>query len=508
MRRDVFISNDSGGLSVAACDAIDAIIDDGRSDDLRFVTSYKALLLELYGDDSMPVRIVVDEPLTVDEEAQWLARATWRIDASDGSMVVMGGFDPDVMGSWKDATSGKSDGAGVALIEAGPGSWQVDVYAHVGSMNGRQILAEADSKPGAAFRKSHADRPFPLWLARILQFSKEDDPGFEDLWDDVRASVAASRLSVDIDTADPIGFLVHLAPLRDAVGDPPEGGWFDRNANARLPAVFPLGVPSSVPDPELRSFRDDILGREAPAVERAIAEDVVEIMQAWTGDPLKAIQGGGEPIAIDPSEAHLLYWIAALGADSPPRFELWVEAKGPWQAPAATPDFAVLPKGAVVAMGPARNAAGWQLWWAARDVAAALAGVPDGSTLDFGMAPRVDRDPDLDPTVGRALYSGTVRGGKWHLKESSPLVARDALADALAFVRVLSAEGRLSVRPGAEREIFDAQAAVSSREEGSLVWEGEFVLLADPDDRTLLTLAAPVFRTRFGQVWPMDAPDQ
>ena len=88
MRRDVYIENDSGGFSVLAADAVDAIIEDQRSDDFQFVTGYKTLLLELYGDDSLPVRIVVDEPLTVDEQAQWLARASWRIDTSDGRMLV------------------------------------------------------------------------------------------------------------------------------------------------------------------------------------------------------------------------------------------------------------------------------------------------------------------------------------------------------------------------------------------------------------------------------------
>src|SRR5215217_4039710 len=97
MRRDVFIENDSGGFSVLAADAVDAIIEDQRSDDFRFVTEHKAMLLELYGDDSMPVRIVADEPLSADEEAQWLARASWRIDTADGRMLVMGGFDPDVL---------------------------------------------------------------------------------------------------------------------------------------------------------------------------------------------------------------------------------------------------------------------------------------------------------------------------------------------------------------------------------------------------------------------------
>ena len=46
MRRDVFISNDSGALSVIAADAIDAIIADGRSDDEALVKQFKALLLE------------------------------------------------------------------------------------------------------------------------------------------------------------------------------------------------------------------------------------------------------------------------------------------------------------------------------------------------------------------------------------------------------------------------------------------------------------------------------
>jgi hypothetical protein len=91
MRRDVYIENDSGGFSVLAADAVDAIIEDAREDDFRFVKDRKAMLIELYGDDSMPVRIVVDEPLTPDEEAQWLARYTWQIDTSDGRMLVMGG---------------------------------------------------------------------------------------------------------------------------------------------------------------------------------------------------------------------------------------------------------------------------------------------------------------------------------------------------------------------------------------------------------------------------------
>jgi hypothetical protein len=35
MRRDVYIENDSGGFSMVAADAVDAIIEDAREDDFR-----------------------------------------------------------------------------------------------------------------------------------------------------------------------------------------------------------------------------------------------------------------------------------------------------------------------------------------------------------------------------------------------------------------------------------------------------------------------------------------
>jgi len=505
MRRDVYIENDSGGFSVLAADAVEAIIDDQRSDDFQFVAGHKALLLELYGDDSLPVRIVVDEPLTADEEAQWLARASWRIDTSDGRMLVMGGFDPDVLSWWKDAGA-DGDGRGIGAFSAAPGCWRVDIYAHVGSMNGRAILDEADERPGTAFRRSHPGRAFPLWLTHMLQFSGDDDPGFESLWKDVKGSIAAAELAVDTEGADPIGFLVHITPFAGDLVEP-ESGWFDRDANARVPQVFPVGLPSAAPDPDLTSFRNDLLGRRPPEPERPIADRVVEIIEVWSGDPLKAVEGGA--VAIAPNEIHFLHWMAALTADSPPRFEILVEAKGDWTPPAPTPDFAVVPKGrSMTALGPVANTGGWHAWWAARWVAAALVGIPEGSSIDVAMAPRLDYDADLDPAVGRALYSGTVKGGLFEITHASPRITRDTLASAVTFARDLAVDGRMTVRPGAEREAFDKAHKMFALVSGPVVWEGDVVRLAEPDERSLLMLADKVFRVRFGDQWPVDVDEE
>ncbi len=509
MRRDVFIENDSGGFSILAADAVDAIIEDARDDDLRFVREHKVLLLLLYGDDSMPVRIVVDEPLRPDEQAQWLAHVTWRIDTSDGRMLVMGGFDPDVLQWWKDDHGGAGDGRGVAEFQAAPGRWRVDLYTHAGSMNGRVLIGERDEMPGAWFRREHPNAPFPLWLAKMLDYSGEEDPGFESLWRDVPASVKQGALAVDTEGGDAIGFLVHVTPLADDIGDPPDGGWFDHTDGSRMPDAFPVGIASEALDPELRSFRDRILGIVHPEPEQPVADRVVEVIEVWPGDPLKKIDGGTVPIAIN--ELHLLHWMAALTADAAPRFELWVEPKGTWTPPAATPDFAVIAKGkARTAIGPVANTGGWHVWWTSRAAAKAQAGLPNGSTITLACAPIRERagDDDGNPQVGLALYEGTVRGNDVQLAEASPRATHDTLLEAIAFVRDLEQHGRMQVRAGAERKAFDAAARIFSPEVGSLSWNGDVMTLAEPDDRTALLLGGPVFRIRFADQWPMDAEEE
>jgi len=203
---------------------------------------------------------------------------------------------------------------------------------------------------------------------------------------------------------------------------------------------------------------------------------------------------------------YLLHWMAALTADSPPRFEILVEAQGDWTPPASTPDFAVVAKGrSMTALGPVANTGGWHAWWAARWVAATLVSLPEGSSIDIAMAPRLDDDAELDPAIGRALYSGTVKGGLFEITHASPRVTYDTLASAVEFVRNLAVGGRMTVRGGSEREAFDKAHKMYSMVAGPVVWDGEVVRLAEPDERSLIMLATKLFRIRFGEHWPVDA---
>jgi hypothetical protein len=507
MRRDVYIENDSGALSVIAGAAVDAIIDDARDDDVGFVEGHQALLLELYGDDSMPVRIVVDEPLTTDEEAQWLARATWRIDAPDGRLLVMGGFDPDVLGWWRDAGALDADGRGIGVIAAAPGSWRVDVYAHVGSMNGREVLEEAGEPVGTAFRRSHPGRPIPLWLANLIGLDGDSDPGHEQDWRDAATSVELGLLEIDTECRSFVGFLVHLTPFDGTALDPPEYGWFDREAGARVPAVFPLGLPASVPDPELEWLRDRILRIERPVAPPPPATAMVEIIETWAGDPARALAGG--PLGLAIGEAFLAYWVAAMPADATPAWELWVTAPAHWQPPEPSPYFAVAARSVSTwAIGSPPGYVGWSLWDGFREAVACLGSIPDGTTLELATAPRdSDEDDDCDPAVGRTFFGGTVDAGVWRIAEVSPAVDAGTLGAALAFAREVFANERLTVRGPGERRALDAAAELFVWPPDELVWDGDVVRQVEPDARTLLLLAHQVFRARFAGHWPCDPLD-
>jgi hypothetical protein len=211
---------------------------------------------------------------------------------------------------------------------------------------------------------------------------------------------------------------------------------------------------------------------------------------------------------IELAEVYLLYWMTAMTSDSPPRFELWVEAARGWTPPAPTAEIAVVAKadGGITAIGPSRDSGGWLLWWTARTVAS-LAGVPDGAVITLAMAPRLDYDASLDEAVGRALYEGKVTGGKVNVVAASPKIARDTLEQAIGFVRDAAVHGHVAVRAGAERAAFDAAVESYVFEEDSVTWAGDRATLSEPDERTLLLLASAVFRVRFAQQWPMAAAE-
>ena len=59
---------------------------------------------------------------------------------------------------------------------------------------------------------------------------------------------------------------MHVTPDRGPYDEVPEGVWFGLDTNARRPAQFPFGLPTTATDPAIEAFLDDVLSREKPEV--------------------------------------------------------------------------------------------------------------------------------------------------------------------------------------------------------------------------------------------------
>jgi hypothetical protein len=258
MRKDVYVDNDSGGMSILSSSVLERVIDDGRENDAQFVTAHEAILASLVGDDSFIARVVVGEPLTKDEQEQWITHYRWALKVPCGKLLVCGGFDPDILGTWIE--EGSADY--VQVVEVPEGEYLVDVYAYLHTMNGRMLLEqEMGEKLGEWFRRDHAGRAYPSWVAGELAMFNEEDPGHEAQWADLAASVASGALKVETSPLDWVGFLIHLQPFDGSaeLTPPEEEAWFGAGQGLRKPARFPLGIPSDAQDPEYRSALSEIL---------------------------------------------------------------------------------------------------------------------------------------------------------------------------------------------------------------------------------------------------------
>jgi hypothetical protein len=237
MRRDVYIINDAGSWSAIAADAVAKIIDNDREHDELFVQAQEAALFAIEGDDYSVMRIVVDEPLTEPEEAEWIARARWRLKVGDGKVLVSGGFDPRCLADWQE----HGEIGYVKEIDVPPGDYQVVFYSYLHSMNGAVWLDDGyDGSPSPFpkllpwFQMDYPGRSLPTWVASMLAYDEEIS---------IADAVKSGILTIESQPLHWIGYLVHLIPFAVEMElDTPEGGWFDTRVGLRVPVRCPLGI--------------------------------------------------------------------------------------------------------------------------------------------------------------------------------------------------------------------------------------------------------------------------
>ncbi len=188
------------------------------------------LTFELVQDDPFIIRVVLDEPLSEQEQAEWVGCTRHRLRIPDGCLVVIGGG-PEYL--W-----GEDMEEFTRFLDVPPGDYQADLYTFYHSINGSYCLNAAGSPEpiGAYFRRTRPGEPFPRWLRNECVDDPGSDPGHDEEWEDVEA---------DYDTEQPtyVGFLLRLTPLTDEPELPAmEDGWFDIGSGARRPSICPIGV--------------------------------------------------------------------------------------------------------------------------------------------------------------------------------------------------------------------------------------------------------------------------
>ena len=247
MRRDVSVTNDSGGLSLISSTVVDRVIEDNRENDQAFAEANDVVLFALPGDESFIARVVVGEPLTAAEEAAWVACVRTRLKIPCGRLLVCGGFDPRRLESWRDEGETEDDESCVREVKVPPGEYRVDLYSHMSSLTASFVREEWRETVGAWFRREHPNTPFPQWLAEELKTSPEEDPGHETEWEDMAAAVKSGALRVENAPEGWIQYLVHLRSATsdvDKLSERGDDGWFDYTTGTRLPARFPHALPA------------------------------------------------------------------------------------------------------------------------------------------------------------------------------------------------------------------------------------------------------------------------
>lgn len=229
-RDDLSVYNEATGFMVTSKGLCGRDFSGVDSEDTEWDDAVKDgvfLPFELVQDDSFIIRVVLDEPLSAQEQDEWVGCTRHKLRVPDGKLTVVGGGPEYLWGEDMDEFS--------RFLDVPPGDYLAEVYTYYQGVNGSYCLNEVEPiEPiGTYFRRTRPGEPFPLWLRNECAGDPDADPGSDEEWE------------ADYDAEQPayVGFLLRLTPL----GEVPEmaateDGWFKAGQGARRPAACPLGV--------------------------------------------------------------------------------------------------------------------------------------------------------------------------------------------------------------------------------------------------------------------------
>src|SRR5690349_21465023 len=127
MRKDLYLYNEATGwiLTSACLNHSEELSTDDWDEEVARGT---LIPMSLVQDDSLIIRVVANEPLTSQEDEEWLDRFEAKLSIPDGKLVLAAGI--DYVESPEDC-----DEDYACHVDVDPGDYRVTVYTYFGGVN-------------------------------------------------------------------------------------------------------------------------------------------------------------------------------------------------------------------------------------------------------------------------------------------------------------------------------------------------------------------------------------
>lgn len=461
MRKDLSIYNDATGFIITSKGLNGRIkkpFTSGTDDWNAEVARGTLIPVSLAQDDSLNVRVVVDEDLTPEEIDEAYDRFDAILAVPDGKLAVIGGAeyteDPDL--------DHLAEYGQVVKIAAGDYAATVLTYYH--SPN---ALMYPETDMAAFFRETRKGKRVPKW---VLQDSDDYDGDYDD------------------DGPAYIAFVVHLRKV-DALGTNPiplgEEGWVPEQVNVTRPERCPLGLVAK-----------RLQGKEKPYRQTALNYRYAVFQSV---DTLAMTPVAGGPVSLPIDRLIALHWIAFCAGETHPALK--VNPAGEWNP--EWPGFLNGIQETKMEDGWTIEIEGMNARWSPfrhiRTIGSLLADLPDGSRIEADWG----RNELQDELHGMLRFEGVVSGGRWQIEQTYPALDHGALTALIAFGEEADAGQGFLMRDEAERDYVIERCRTRSfffRKEPPVA-NGLRLSSKDPDYNPFL--AGYVFARRFEGVLPI-----
>jgi hypothetical protein len=255
LRRDVSVYNEATGFLITSVglSGRDCNCESDTRQWQELVQDGVFLPVSLVQDNGPIFRVIVNDSLTEQEEAECVDHFAWKLLIPDGRLALIGGCEY----LW-----GEDSEEFMKVLEVPPGEYRADVYTCFTGINGPDLYwgnyevdagqegatnAKSSGGPlrsepvGAWFRRTRPQEEFPQWLVEHAHEDPRSDPGHEQFWYDYDGPL------YEDDGPEYIDFIIQLTPMDKAPSLPDtlpvlEDGWIPEEINLQLPDKCPRGL--------------------------------------------------------------------------------------------------------------------------------------------------------------------------------------------------------------------------------------------------------------------------